>query len=106
MFDVVGRIDELCKGRGWTYYELSNRAGLSVNAMYNWRSKGSVPTLPIIEKICEAMDITIAEFFMGVDNSDLATDEKDILNAWINLSDSEKQTIFHIINTFNEIKNR
>lgn len=106
MVDVVKRIDELCQGRGWSYYELSLRAGLSVNAMYNWKSKGSVPTIPIIEKICEAMEISIADFFMGVDNEDLDTDEKIIMNEWINLSETEKQTILHIIDTFNELKRR
>lgn len=101
--DIRNRIKSLCDSRGWSYYELSLRAGLSVNTAYNWKNKNIIPTIPIIEKICEAFEITIEQFF-SEGNSLLTEQEKQVLEAWHSLSDLEQKALCTIINTFRSIK--
>ena len=50
MIDVVERINELMRIKGWTAYELSNQTGISTNAIYDWNKTGATPTMQNIIK--------------------------------------------------------
>lgn len=104
MINVTERIDELMKLKGWTPYELSNQTGISTNAIYDWFKIGAVPTLQNIIKICEAMEITLEQFFCG-GNYKYTDEENEILKEWFALSDLEKQTILNLMETFKILKN-
>lgn len=104
MINVTERIDELMKLKGWTPYELSNQTGISTNAIYDWFKIGAVPTLQNILKICDAMEITLEQFFCG-GNYKYTDEENEILKEWFALSDLEKQTILNLMETFKILKN-
>lgn len=104
MINVVKRITELMERKGWSSYELSAQTGISTNAIYDWFKTGAQPSLGNIVKICEAMDLSLEQFFCG-DNAYLLTDEENaIMTEWFALSDLEKQTIMSLIDTFKILK--
>ena len=104
MINVNERIHELMPAKRWTPYELSNQTDISANAIYDWFKKGSVPTLQNIIRICEALEISLEQFFCG--GSYRYTDEENkILEEWVSLSDLEKHTLTNLMETFMILKN-
>lgn len=61
---ITARIDQLCKERDTTQYELAYRASMAESSL-NHIMKGSSknPTVYNIMKICDGLDITLSEFF-------------------------------------------
>ena len=103
MINVTERIGELMVLKGWTAYELSNQTGISTNAIYDWFKVGAVPTLQNIIKICEAMEISLEQFFCGGDYK-YTDEENEILKEWVGLSDLERATLMNLIETFKILK--
>ena len=61
---IVFRIRQLCKERGITPNALSNLAGISqatVKSILNGESRN--PGTVTIKKLCDGLEITLAEFF-------------------------------------------
>lgn len=103
MVDLNKRINELLNKKGWTVYELSKQTGISSNTIYAWQ-KGAVPSLGTVLIICEALGITVEQFFCGIESYKLTEDENRILQEWFMLSDLEKRAIFNLIETFKILK--
>ena len=57
------RIAELCRKRGYTKYRLAQLTGITQTALGNMLNQKSMPTMANLEKICDAFEITIAQFF-------------------------------------------
>ncbi|MGN9135192.1 helix-turn-helix domain-containing protein [Clostridium sp. HCP1S3_B4] len=53
------------------------------------------PTITIVSKICNALGITLEDFFSSDDNKDIYT--KKIINLVNNMSSNEKEWIYTII---------
>ena len=104
MINVTERIGELMVLKGLTAYELSNQTGISTNAIYDWFKIGAVPTLQNIIKICEAMEISLEQFFCGGDYK-YTDEENEILKEWVGLSELERSTLMNLIETFRILKN-
>ena len=103
MVNLVDRINELISKKGWTAYELSKQTGISTNTIYEW-NKGTIPSLSNVVKVCEALDITVEQFFCGLESYKLSEDENRILQEWLMLSDLEKNAIMSVIETFKILK--
>lgn len=90
-FDVVGRIQELCRSRSWTYYRLAKASGIPYSTLSTMLRKTNVPSLPSLMKICDGFDITLSQFFANQDETALLTeDQKDCLSIWNNLDNISK----------------
>lgn len=61
--DVLGRIEELRRARGWTLYRLSGMAGIPQSTLVNMFNRGTLPSITTLECICSAFGITLSEFF-------------------------------------------
>lgn len=84
-FDVVGRIQELCRSRSWTYYRLAKASGIPCQ-------KTNVPSVPSLMKICDGLGITLAQFFSDQDETaKLTADQKQCLGIWDRLDSTGKE---------------
>lgn len=63
MINVLERITELREQKNWTEYQLAERSGLTQSTISSWYRKDILPTLPSLERICEAFGISISQFF-------------------------------------------
>ncbi len=82
-FDVIGRINELCKARSWTYYRLAKESGIPYSTLNTMLHKTYVPTVPSLMKLCNGFGITIAQFFSEQDETvRLTKNQKDCLAQW------------------------
>ena len=59
----LDRIEELCRERGWSHYRLAIQMETSPNNIGNLFRRTTVPSIPTLRRICEAMDISMAQFY-------------------------------------------
>ena len=67
MKDILSVITAYREERGWTEYQLAERSGLPQSTISSWYRKNMVPTIPSLEKICTAFDITMSQLFADGD---------------------------------------
>ena len=63
MFDINERIIELRMERHWSEYQLAEKSGIGQSTISSWTRTKSMPTVPNLEKICNAFGITLSQFF-------------------------------------------
>ena len=92
------RIAELCRKRGYTKYRLAQLTGITQTALGNILNQKSMPTMANLERICDAFEVTIAQFF-SEDGSrlDLTDEQKEILEIWDGLDEKEREIFMTFI---------
>ena len=60
--DVIQHIQDLCKERSWTYYRLAKEADIPYSTLNNMVNRTNIPTIPTLQKLCDAFGITLAAF--------------------------------------------
>ena len=82
-FDVVARINELCKARSWTYYRLAKESGIPYSTLNTMLRKTYVPTVPSLMRLCDGFGISLAQFFdEGDETATLTKKQKACLAQW------------------------
>ena len=91
-FDVVARINELCKARAWTYYRLAKESGIPYSTLNTMLHKTFVPTVPSLMKLCNGFGISLAQFFdEGDETATLTKKQKACLAQWDRLDDHSQE---------------
>ena len=87
---IADNIIALCKKRDMSKYRLSQLTGISQSSIGKIIAKESLPTMPTVEKICDALGVTMAQFFAGMDVPvSLSESQQEVLNIWNNLDEKE-----------------
>lgn len=98
MKTVLSTITAYREERGWTEYQLAERSGLPQTTISSWYCKNVVPTIPSLEKICTAFDITLSQLFSYGDEPVLLTEsQQELLKRWAGLSGEQQALIFSLI---------
>ena len=91
MKNVLDEIDRLRLKRGWTEYELAQRSTLPQSTISSWYRKKMLPSLASLEKICQAFDMTMAQFLAENGNlTEITPEQKCLLQKWELLSPRQK----------------
>ena len=61
--DVTARLNDLCKAKGYTGYRLAKKSGIAQAQIQQYLVGKKIPGVPVIEKLCSALGITLSEFF-------------------------------------------
>lgn len=101
-FDILGKIDQERLSRGWTEYTLAENSGLTQSTISTWRRKNLQPNVASIEKICDGLGISLAQFFNDSEAVHLTPEQKSILELWGKLSPKQRSTVFEMLNSFVE----
>ena len=65
--------------------------GIAQSSLGRIMAKESLPSLPTLEKICEALDVTLSQFFCEGDPDDLTQPQSEVLAIWNDLSVQEQE---------------
>ena len=102
MKDVLSAITEYRLERGWSEYQLAERSGLPQSTISSWYRKDIVPTVPSLEKICDAFGITLSQLFaMNGNPVTLTTKQKELLECWDRLDEEQQKIVFQLIDNMN-----
>lgn len=89
---IAMRIRELCDKKHMSMYALSQKTNISQSSLSNLMKRGSIPTIFTLDRICQGLGITLAQFFAESDERpDLTEEQKRVLKTWESLSDREKK---------------
>ncbi|MBQ9974625.1 MAG: helix-turn-helix transcriptional regulator [Oscillospiraceae bacterium] len=93
-FNVICRIEELCKARSWTHYRLAKESGIAYSTLSTMLRKTTAPSVPTLEKICRGLGISLADFFsLEHEIALLTAEERRHLSQWNTLKESEKALV-------------
>lgn len=99
MMDVLDKILQLRKSRNWTEYRLAEESGVPQSTISSWYSKGIIPSISSLEKICKAFGITMSHFFAtGLEYVELTPQQKELLEKWDALNDKQKESLLLFLN--------
>lgn len=62
--DILDKITELREERHWSEYQLAEKSGLTQSTISSWYRKGILPSIPSLEKICDAFGLSLSQFFI------------------------------------------
>ena len=104
MNSIVARINELRVKSGLSKAALAESIGVTPTTIGNWSKMDSMPTLAVIERICEVTGVTIEQFFSGMKDESEVTPEDKFLDEWRVLTKTEKSAIDKVMDAFIELK--
>lgn len=98
--DAKKRLQQLMQERGWSEYRLAKEAHLSQSTVTNVFRRNNAPSLSTLEGLCEAMGISLAEFFTkGEGAVELNQEQRALLSKWATLTPEQKKVLFDLMNT-------
>lgn len=104
--NVLNTITKLRHERKWSEYQLSVQSQLPQSTISSWYRKNMLPSLASLEKICNAFDITMAEFFIiesGKNTSQyldlLDAEQQQLLQCWRKLNKKQKELLLEFLKT-------
>jgi transcriptional regulator with XRE-family HTH domain len=95
--DVGKRITNLRATKGLTTTALAHKAGLAQSHLRDIELGNKNPTVETVSYICEALDISLAEFFSEELENSLAEDE--VLRIIYRLSKPQKDALLLFLNS-------
>lgn len=97
---IPKRVKELCNKHKVSKYRLAQLTDMSQTALGNIIKKESIPTIPTLERICDAFGISLAQFFAGDGmRPDLTDEQEEILETWDNLNADERRILMNFVRT-------
>ena len=96
--DVLDKIKKLQNEKGWSTYQLSIESGITLSTLTNMFSRNTCPKVDTLEKICDAFNITLSDFFLEKQNTvHLNKDESELINGFRVLNNKEKEAVKSLI---------
>lgn len=77
--DIIEKIDELRKERGWSIYKLSLESGVAQSTLATMRQRKTPLKIDSLQCICEAFEITLAQFFLEDENVEILSEQESTL---------------------------
>ena len=86
---IIAKIEQLCEKKNISRYRLAQKSGIAQSSISTLLNRKSVPT-----KICDGLDITLAQFFTEDEEyPDLTSDQKQLLSDWNAMDDHQKELV-------------
>ena len=102
MIDVLKRIDDLRKERGWSVYKLAYESEITQSTLANMFTRKSLPSLTTLSQICDAFGIKLSDFF----KEDLVVDfDTRFASNFNRLNTRDKKIIVDLMNLMSNNKN-
>lgn len=101
--DIKAKIKDLMQAKNMTSYSLAQAADLSQTCISNWYGKRNYePSVSALEKICKALDISMAQLFCD-ENENLVPIGQDFITVyenWQKLNSAQKLAIVSHIKSY------
>ncbi|MDE7256740.1 MAG: helix-turn-helix transcriptional regulator [Clostridia bacterium] len=96
--NVIKRIEELRLERNWSKYKLAEEAMLTYSTLSAMYSRETPPKIEILEMLCNAFKISLAQFFSGDGEAESVNEEeKKLLKKFRVLSAEKRKAIITLL---------
>lgn len=99
MINVLERITYYRTQKGWTEYQLAVESELTQSTISSWYRKDLIPSIPSLEKICNAFGITLSQFFAENEQFTLTDTQYKLIEASGHLSENQMLSLITFLNT-------
>lgn len=100
MNNILATIISMREARGWTEYQLAEKAGLPQSTISSWYRKKLTPSIPSLEKICNVFGISLSQLFWEGDSPvTLTENQKSLLESWSHLSTDQQEALLNFLKT-------
>lgn len=91
---IIVRIEQLCEKKHISRYRLAQKSGIAQSSISTLLNRKSIPTIQTLEKICDGLDITLAQFFAGDEElPDLTEDQKQLISDWNTMDEHQQELV-------------
>lgn len=97
--DVIQKIKQLAKARGWTEYRLVKESGLAASTVSNIYHRNTIPSIPTLEIICNTFGITLSHFFSEGTEIALSEEQSKLLEYWATLKPEQRELLLELLKT-------
>lgn len=99
--NVLEKIVTLREERHWTEYQLAEHSGLTQSTISSWYRKDMLPSIPSLNKICDAFGITLSQFFLEDDEHTLSLTkcQLDLIKAAEKLEPAQYEALILFLNS-------
>jgi transcriptional regulator with XRE-family HTH domain len=95
---VLERISQLKEERKWTEYRLSEESGIAQTTISSWFKKDICPTVPSLENLCKAFNITMSQFFAYENVPVVLSDkQRELLDNWDKLPENQQGIVLDLL---------
>lgn len=98
--DILSRLKELQKQRGWSDYKIAKQAGLSPNTVSNIYRRNNIPEIVTLEAICKAFGLSLSQFFAENDMIELTPELHNLFEKWTALTENQKNAVWQILDSY------
>ena len=96
--NINQKIIELCNKRGWSIYELALQSGITQSSLNSMLHRGNPPKIENLKCICEAFGITLSQFFLENETTEILTPkEKELISLFRKLPEAKQQALLNLI---------
>ncbi len=97
--EILDKITQYRLERNWSEYQLAERSGLTQSTISSWYRKNMLPSIPSLEKICDAFGITLSQFFLeDHENATHLTDQqRKLLPCAARLNPEQYDSLLHFL---------
>ena len=100
---LIARIEELRKERGWSKLKLNEDAGLTAGTIYQWYRTERMPTINNLECVCNAFGISLIEFFADDSAMREAIHDQELYQLIVALSEEDKKQFIEFLRKFTKL---
>ena len=88
--------------RNWTEYQLAEKSNLPQSTISSWYRKNQIPTIQSLDKICQAFNITLAQFFTEENSTPtvLTDKQKAIIDNFNKLNEVQQKAVLNLLTSF------
>lgn len=96
--NVIERIHQLRIERGWSVNNLAMEAEITQSTLNSILSRNSPPKIETLQALCNAFNITLAQFFIEDEMMELLDEtERTLINAFRSLSKQKQQSLIDFL---------
>ncbi len=97
--DILNRINQLRRDRGWSIYRLADEAGLTQSTLSNMFARGTQPSISTLSALCDAFGITLSEFF---DDGKTKSMDNTLLSLYHRLDPDKQSLVMQMLQSLNK----
>lgn len=93
---IYQKIKSLQKDMNLSNQKLCELSGVSHSVLDNWKKRKTIPSIPVLEGLCDTLGISLAQLFSGDKLDDLSQDAQEFFEIWSTLTKEDKRLLSEI----------
>lgn len=104
--DIIDKLNKLRLSKDMSVYRLAELSGINQSTLANTFSRKTVPSIKNLELICEALGLTLSQFFLADEEYDILTKrERELIKKYRSLNPNVQNSIYSLIDSVDKNQN-